>query len=324
MEDPPIPVQSEEDTQQTDIVTSLQVDRLDANLFRSKDLKTPFLARGVFGGQVISQALVSATQCVQPEYLLHSLHCYFLLSASASIPILYYVDNLRNGRSYVTRSVRAVQNGRAVFVLLCSFQIPEPSQPMQQWPMPSALSPERSIPEEDFIRSLMQKPGISEAKKAWYLGHIEQRESSPVEVRLPLVHIEATGKPEIKYWMKTRERCDYGPSFQKSILAYISDLHFLNAATLSVGLRRKAGASTMVSTLDHSISYYSHDFNCSEWMLYVIESPAVGSGRGYVRGRMYSREGELLAVMTQEGVMRAHRDVRPVASVAEDSTKAKL
>ncbi|KAJ3011988.1 hypothetical protein NUW54_g2003 [Trametes sanguinea] len=111
------------------ISSALEVEQLDVNLYRSKTLYLPPRARGVFGGQVISQALVAANNCVDPAFSLHSLHCYFLLSASAAVPILYNVDRVRDGRSYVTRSVRAVQRGRTIFLMLCSFPTPPSLRP---------------------------------------------------------------------------------------------------------------------------------------------------------------------------------------------------
>ncbi|KZV77565.1 hypothetical protein PENSPDRAFT_567811 [Peniophora sp. CONT] len=284
------------------IGAALEVEQLDTYLFRSKELHKPYRARGAFGGQVISQALVSATRCVKPEYLVH---CYFLLSVTNAVPILYYVTVLRNGRSYCTREVRAVQQGKTVFAMLCSFQIPEIAQPFTQYAMPTVQTPEASISEEAFLIHLAQQPGLSDAKREYYRGHAQARIRSPIDVRLPGKQTNPAGQAQMMYWLKTRENDAWEGSFQKCILAYVSDLHFLMAAASGLGLHRTGNDSkslAMSSSLDHSIS---HDFNCADWMLYVVDSPAAGSGRGYVRGLMYSRDGKLLAAMTQEGVIRA-------------------
>lgn len=195
------------------ISTAVEVEKLDTNLFRSKSLWIPFRARGVFGGQVISQALVSATGCVDAAYGLHvsirptfvralnsaiipnSLcmyvarasyalthnivlkcyrQCYFLLSASPAIPILYHVDRVRDGRTYTTRAVRAVQNGRIVFVMLCSFQKPELDQPSYQWAMPLNV-PKPEDCQYSYARSLrtIQDPNVHEEVKAYLSEYVQ-------------------------------------------------------------------------------------------------------------------------------------------------------
>ncbi|KAI0034944.1 hypothetical protein K488DRAFT_76953 [Vararia minispora EC-137] len=303
-DDPVAAVPDEQEVLQ--IEAALEVEQLDTFLFRSKKLNVPYLARGAFGGQVISQALVSATQCVPSKYLLH---CYFLFSVSPAIPVLYYVTNIRDGKSYCTRVVRAVQYGHTVFYMVCSFHVPEPGQPMQQWPMPLVVPPEEAQREEDFILSLAQRPGISESSKEFYRNHAkvayktnvsQQRALSPVDVRLPGNQTNDDGKTVFVYWMKTREKHSWASPFQKVRAHFVARI---SAASTSLGLRRTGKGSnrlTMTSSLDHAIAYYDHDFDCSEWMLYVIDSPAAGSGRGY----MFSRGGKLLAVLSQEGVIR--------------------
>ncbi|GJJ15547.1 hypothetical protein Clacol_009825 [Clathrus columnatus] len=140
------------------ISANLEVEQLDTTLFRSKSLFVPERARGVFGGQVISQALVSATKTVDPEYTLHSLHCYFLRSASAAIPLIYFVERVRHGRTYTTCSVKASQSGKLVFIMICSFQKPEPRQLLFQISMPNDVpNPDTLITEEMRLRDLSDK-----------------------------------------------------------------------------------------------------------------------------------------------------------------------
>lgn len=294
------------------ISTSLEIEQLDTNLFRSKSLWLPFRSRGVFGGQVISQAIVAATKCVKPEYALHSLHSYFLLSASPSVPILYYVDRVREGRTYTTRSVRAVQSGRAVFVIICSFQIPEFWQPSHQWPMPDVPRPDDCQDEEEILLAMAQKPGLNESTKDYLRQYAEERARSPITVKRIKEQMGPEGTPVFMYWMKPRDNASYEAPFQKCILGYMSDIHFLPVAANTLGLKRNTtgpDALAMVSSLDHSIFFYDHTFDCSDWILYMTVSPIAGLGRGVVIGRMYSRSGTLVAVTTQEGVVRA--DIRP-------------
>ncbi|KAF8898391.1 thioesterase-like superfamily-domain-containing protein [Infundibulicybe gibba] len=293
------------------ISTALEVEQLES-------LWLPLRARGVFGGQVISQALVSATNCVDPAFALHSLHCYFLTSASPSTPIVYEVERLRQGRSYVTRAVKAVQNGRIIFVMMCSFQKPEPWQPSHQWEMPSVPPPEECELEEDrFTRRLSVE---SYDIKKRYQDLIQERSKSPIAIKVAKEHeVSADGTVRYMYWMQARDIPKYEAPFQKCILSYISDLYLISSASRILGLKRYGrgpGTVSMTSSIDHSIYFYNNSFDCGDWLLHVMVSPRTGSGRGMVHGRMYTRDGTLVAVTSQEGVVRA--DVRdpsePVAS----------
>ncbi|KAH9060837.1 thioesterase II [Lactarius vividus] len=333
----------------SDISVALDVEQLDLNLYRSRNLFTPYEARGVFGGQVISQALVAATKCVKPEFLLHvsppslpqrfhpnhprclaSLYmyvplpteapkltdaagrkAYFILSASASVPLLYYVDRLREGRSYSTRSVRAMQGGRVVFVMLCSFQIPEIWQPSRQWSMPQVPRPEDCENEVEYIRRIASQPSTPEEFRARLLGHAKSREESPISVKpAGIIANEPEGRSTHAYWMKAKMARQHPAAFQKCILAYITDLHLLSSAVHTAGMRRHAPpgpkALAMASSLDHSLCFYNNDFDCGDWLLYLMTSPVAGMGRAVASGLLYSADGTLLATVSQEGVARAN------------------
>ncbi|KAI6153369.1 hypothetical protein BKA82DRAFT_147987 [Pisolithus tinctorius] len=258
------------------ISTSLEVEQIDNNLFRSVSLFVPMRSKGVFGGQVISQAIVSATQCVDPAF---GLHCYFLLSASPAVPIIYYVERLREGRSYSTRGVKAVQSGKAIFMLLCSFHAPEPWQPSYQWPMPDAPKLEDCELEEDLFRRRAMQSGIDKRLKEIYLTYATERANGPIAVRRVSWNVkESNDTVASTYWMQARTgRSEpYEVPYQKCILAYMSDLNFDN-------------------------------FRCEDGLLYVVSCPLAGDGRGVVHGRLYSRSGTFVAVTCQEGVVRADR-----------------
>ncbi len=196
-----------------DISSALDVEQLELNLYRSRSLSLNFDARGVFGGQVVSQALVAATNCVKPEFTLHvrvlhsprthaekTVYCasnspcmyvhpnpsqcsndaadpkaYFLHGASASTPLLYYVDRVRDGRSYATRSVRAVQGGRNVFIMVCSFQIPEFWQPSRHWSMPQTPRPDECDTEVEHLRRMAAHPDTPEERRAELIAYAEVR-----------------------------------------------------------------------------------------------------------------------------------------------------
>ncbi|KAH7924000.1 hypothetical protein BV22DRAFT_1067601 [Leucogyrophana mollusca] len=315
-----------EDTNQAEhskISTALEVEQIDVNLFRSKSLWVPTRARGVFGGQVISQAIVSATNCVDPAY---GLHCYFLLSASPAVPIIYFVERLREGRSYSTRSVKAVQNGKIIFHLMCSFHKPEPWQPATQTPMPAGVPKlEDCELEEVLFRRRAAREGVHEKVKEIYTIYAEERTKGPIAVRRAKWNTTGEdGAVTSMFWMQARtgQAAMYAAPFQKCILAYLSDLNFITVAADTLKLKRYAkgpDALAMSSTLDHSIYYYDDNFCCEDGLLYVVVCPRAASGRGVVHGRLYSRSGSLVAVTCQEGVVRADRRGPDV-----EETKAKL
>ncbi|KAF9535520.1 thioesterase-like superfamily-domain-containing protein [Crepidotus variabilis] len=291
------------------ISTSLEVERLEVNLFRSKSLWVPLNARGVFGGQVISQAVVSATHSVPPVYSLHSLHCYFLAKASPATPIVYQVDHVRNGNSYVTRAVRAVQNGHNIFIMVCSFHKPEPWQPSLQWRMPEVPPPDQCEDEVDLFTRLIKDPKTPQRNLKLLEDILDQRKRSPIDVRLAKDHdISEGGVVRYMYWMKARNIPKYEAPFQKGILAYISDLRFIATPSRILGLKGRTGPNSlgMSSTIDHVIWFYDHDFDTGDWLLYEMESPRIGSGRAVVHGRIYTRDGRLIAVVSQEGVLRTN------------------
>ncbi|CDO70276.1 hypothetical protein BN946_scf184942.g76 [Trametes cinnabarina] len=226
------------------ISSALEVEQLDVNLYRSKTLYLPPRARGVFGGQVISQALVAANNCVDPAFSLHSLHCYFLLSASAAVPILYNVD----------------RRGRTIFLMLCSFQRPEPRQPTFQLPMPPNVpSPDDCEGTEVIYERLFKETNDAKVKE-FCLTMLEERRRSPIEVKLAGVRESEDGVPIHLYWHKARNTpVRYDAAFQKCILSYISDSQFAARRTLIHFNQGKNPTKVVMQTsLDHNISFYEY------------------------------------------------------------------
>ncbi|KAG1783678.1 hypothetical protein EV702DRAFT_958446 [Suillus placidus] len=256
------------------ISTSLELEQIEVNLFRSKTLYQPTRARGVFGGQVISQAIVAATNCVDPVF---GLHCYFLLSASPAIPIIYFVERLREGRSYTTRSVKAVQNAKVIFQLMCSYHKPEPWQPTHQWPMPEVPPLEECELEEVRLRRQATREDLPSKVRDVFLSYALERENGPISVRRAGLLTTEDGTQTSMHWMQARtgQASHYEAPYQKCILAYLSDLNFDN-------------------------------FCCEDGLLYVVICPRAASGRAVVHGRLYSQAGKLVAVTCQEGVVRAN------------------
>ncbi|KAF8587308.1 putative peroxisomal acyl-coenzyme A thioester hydrolase 1 [Ramaria rubella] len=290
------------------ISTSVEVEQLDTTLFRSKSLWLPRRARGVFGGQVISQALVSATNTVDSSY---AIHCYFLLSAAASKPIIYFVETSRKGRSFTTRTVKASQSGKMIFIMVCSFQKPEPGQLSHQVPFPAQVpAPEDTLLEDLRLEKLAGDLTLDSATRRWYEQAAQDRRGSPVDVRLAVERTNEEGAYVAMWWLKVRKARGmpdkFEQPFQKCILAYMSDLNFISTPARALALTRTKGPrrQTMGGSLDHSIFYYSHDIDCSEWILYMMTSPVSAHGRGAALGRMYAQSGKLVAITAQEGLVR--------------------
>jgi len=256
------------------------------------------------------------------------MHCYFLLSASPAVPILYYVDRVREGRTYTTRSIKAKQQGRTIFVLVCSFQKPESNQPQHYFKMLSSVKqPDELLLDEDVMGQRLKKywTDMSDEDRVLFQRMIEDRKASPIAIKEGSHTVSESGELTVSLWMKAKAIPRYAPPFQKCILSYMSDLRFLGVASIQLGMSkgRKSGekALGMISSLDHSVFFYNDEFHCGDWLLYVIQAPAAGNGRAVVVGRWYTHTGKLIAVCTQEGVLRA---APPVESAAKNVVRAKL
>ncbi|CAD6885083.1 unnamed protein product [Tilletia controversa] len=327
------------------ITDALYVEQIDTDLYRSKTLWQPSRARGVFGGQVIGQSMTAASNTVREGLSLHSLHCYFLLAGKRDIPIIYYVTRVRDGGSYLTRLVEAKQQGRTIFILMCSYQKPEPDQPTFAIELPRAEESDRISPssqqseavgesrfarsatpdsiiaalpapldcplnEERYIRVLKERGDqIPETIKKILQGWIRDRQLSPVEIRdaHPGMYDE-NGLPnpgaEQAFWMRSRHSIQGGESAAKAALAYASDFYLLSSVPKALG---NSPNISMMASLDHSMHFYESNFSANEWILFLMQTQAASNGRGVVLGRMYREDGTLLAVVSQEGLVRERR-----------------
>ncbi|GAA5916416.1 hypothetical protein JCM6882_001554 [Rhodosporidiobolus microsporus] len=322
------------------IVSAIDLEVIDRDVYRSKELWKPGGGRGVFGGQIIAQAAWAAVQSLRRDEEdtkkgLHSLHCYFLNFGNADIPVLYTVQKLRNGRSYSTSSVLASQQGVPIFSLTCSFCLPEPQQPVRaiplpHWPLrwsrteedPEAVKgrPEK-IPEpeecestEDVLtKALAVAKTLPKKLQDFVQRQADERRQSSIEIRntdkKDVGHIfsfQRSASQQQLYWIRSRAPVRPDPDFQKCVLAYASDLNFIGTAARATGL----GSSTkprlgMLASLDHSMYFYSNEIDAHDWNLFYMNSPITSNGRGLVHGRIYKRDGTLAVVCTQEGVVRA-------------------
>jgi acyl-CoA thioesterase-2 len=280
------------------LLSILDLEPLERNLFRGR---SPAIGwPRVFGGQVIGQALYAACKTVEGRQP-HSLHAYFLLPGDPLIPIIYEVERLRDGRSFTTRRVLAIQKGEAIFSMSISFQVAEEGYD-HQMPMPDVPMPEALPDREEMKRSIL--PHMPRAVRAYY-----ERER-PIEIRpVELERYAAGGKMEPKFnvWIRAMQPLPDEPALHQSVLAYASDLMLLDSSLIAHGLtvfdRKIQGAS-----LDHAL-WFHRPFRADDWLLYSQDSPSTSGARGFARGLIFDRHGRLVASVAQEGLIRPRPDL---------------
>lgn len=278
-----------------ELVQQLALERIEENLFRgqSQDLGWG----SVFGGQVLGQALSAAVQTVPHERHVHSLHAFFLRSGDVTKPIVYDVDRIRDGGSFTTRRVVAIQNGKAIFNLAASFQIDEPGFEHQD-EMPAAPPPESQPTEQERARRYAEKlpKGLRERATA----------GRPFELR-PVGTEDDPFTPSPKaphrmVWLKAAGKLPDDPALHRYLLAYASDHSLITTALMPHGVTWLT-PGMQVASLDH-VMWFHQPFRVDEWLLYVLDSPAAHGGRGLARGRVFTQDGRLVASVMQEGLIR--------------------
>ncbi|CAN7694460.1 acyl-CoA thioesterase II [Bosea sp. LjRoot9] len=280
------------------LLSILDLEPLERNLFRGRSPKVGW-AR-VFGGQVIGQALYAACKTVEDRQP-HSLHAYFLLPGDPEIPIIYEVDRLRDGRSFTTRRVLAIQKGEAIFAMSASFHVAEEGFE-HQMPMPDVPMPEELPDRETMKRSVL--PHMPDAVRAYY-----QRER-PIEIRpVELARYASGGKMEPKFnvWIKAMQPLPDEPSIHQSVLAYASDLMLLDSSLIAHG-KNVFDKQIQGASLDHAL-WFHRPFRADEWLLYAQDSPSTSGARGFSRGLIFNRDGKLVASVAQEGLIRPRPDM---------------
>ena len=282
-----------------DLVALLELEPIEQNIYRG-DNRNIGTGR-IFGGQVLAQALVASARTVEEERPLHSMHGYFILPGDLSVPVVYFVERLRDGGSFSTRRVTGIQNGNAIFSMSSSFHCHEEGDE-HQTEMPDVPDPESLRPELEQIRERADE--IPEAYRAILtqdraLDFRATDGSDPFDVTVR--------EPTRSYWVKAIGPVDDNPVHHQALLAYSSDYGLLDAALRphAISLR---DPNMMVASLDHSI-WFHRSVRMDDWMLYVAESPAAGGARGFTRGTFYTRSGQLVASVAQEGLVR--RKTRP-------------
>jgi acyl-CoA thioesterase-2 len=273
------------------LVALLDLEPIEVNIFRGVSPDED--RQRVFGGQVAGQALVAAARTVSDDRRIHSLHAYFLRPGDPSVPILYDVDRIRDGRSFTTRRVVAIQHGRAIFNMSVSFHVDEPGLD-HQMPFPDDVPRPEDVP--DFrARWEPWKERLGE----WYSRPrpIDTRHVDwfPPDRKTPL-------PPYQRVWLRADGRLPDDPTLHTCVLTYASDMTLLDTALLPVGGEYEENR-LMMASLDHAM-WFHRPFRSDEWLLYAQDTPSASGGRGLARGLLFTEGGTLVGSVVQEGLIR--------------------
>ena len=283
------------DQQLADSLTSvLSVERIEEDFYRG--IATPQGRGRSFGGQVIGQALMAATMTVDPNRPNHSLHGYFMRPGDATQPVLYRVERDRDGGSFTTRRVVAIQHGKPILNLAASFHVPEGGLAHQD-SMPDVPAPEDLEPEE--VIAARMGDALPEAFRDWLKmpRPVEMRATTP---RPPFDRSERT--PEQTIWIRARGRLPDDPAIHRAALAFASDMGLLGTSMVPHG-KAFTDPDMQFASLDHAL-WVHDDFRMDDWLLYMMDSPWAGGARGFNRGRIFTRDGRMVANVAQEGLVR--------------------
>ncbi len=279
-----------------DLLAILDLEPLEVNLFRGRSPQVGW--QRVFGGQVIGQALVAATRTVEGRPP-HSMHAYFLLPGDPKVPIVYQVERIRDGKSFTTRSVKAIQHGHPIFSMAVSFHTDEAGL-SHQAKMPDVPGPD-ALPSEAEVRKSVL-PSMPEPVRRYY-----ERER-PIELR-PVEFKRYLGKKieggRFHVWIRATGRLPDDPAIHQCVLAYASDMTLLDSALVPHG-RTVFEDSIMGASLDHAL-WLHRPFRADDWLLYAQDSPNLAGSRGFARGLIFRQDGTLVASVAQEGLLRERR-----------------
>ncbi|WP_417667801.1 acyl-CoA thioesterase II [Roseibium sp.] len=272
----------------------LDLEPLEHNLFRGRSPQVGW--QRVFGGQVIGQALVAASRTVVEDRHVHSLHGYFMRPGDPSVPIIYEVDRIRDGGSFTTRRVVAIQHGKAIFSMSASFQVMEEGLE-HQFDMPDVPMPE-DLPSEQELKDKFLKMAPDNVKAYW------ERER-PIELRpVDLTHYfsDKPLPPKQNVWVRATDTLPDDPRIHQCVLAYASDMTLLDTSLFPHG-KSVFSPDIQAASLDHAM-WFHRPFRADEWLLYAEDTPSASGSRGMNRGSLYTREGVLIASTAQEGLIR--------------------
>ena len=281
-----------------DLVELLTLEPIEENLFRGRSQDLGF--RQLFGGQVLGQSLSAASQTVEEDRHVHSLHGYFLRPGDAGLPVVYQVDRVRDGGSFSTRRVTAIQKGKPIFTCSASFQYDEEGFEHQA-PMPQIVGPENLPSELELAQQRAHL--VPEAVHDKFLR------PKPIEFRPVTAEDPYNPKPgePVKYvWFRADGTLNDAPALHKYMLAYASDFNLLTTS-LKPHAKTVWQRDMQVASLDHSL-WFHNDLRADDWLLYAMDSPWAGNSRGFSRGSIFNRAGQLVASVSQEGLIRHRKD----------------
>jgi acyl-CoA thioesterase-2 len=275
-----------------EVMGLLDLEKIEENIFRGQSPADRM--QRVFGGQVLGQALVAASRTVEGR-VCHSFHAYFLRGGDPKVPILYEVDRARDGASFTSRRVVAIQHGKQIFNMSASFQTMEKGLE-HQFDMPKVPAPESLMDEHEARKTLMKD--MPEEQKSWW------ERPRPIEMRPVILDNwmnRAPREPVDNVWIRATGPVPDDVIVQQSVLAYASDMSLLDTALLPHG--RSWNSPIQMASLDHAM-WFHHPFKMDDWLLYAQDSPSASGARGFNRGAVYTRDGKLVASVVQEGLMR--------------------
>ena len=278
-----------------ELVTLLALERIEENLFRGQSQDPGWGT--VFGGQVLGQALFAASQTAPADREPHSLHAYFLRTGDVSKPIVYDVDRIRDGGSFTTRRVVAIQSGHAIFNMAVSFQKHEEGFEHQD-PMPDVPPPEEVPSDQERILAAAAKLPPAFLERFGGVRPFEVRSADSIDDPFH----PSPMPPTRRVWLRTTSPLPDDPAMHRALLAYASDHSFLGTALFPHGVSFFM-RSIQIASLDH-VMWFHAPFRADEWLLHAIDSPRARGGRGLVRGQVFTRDGRLVASTAQEGLIR--------------------
>jgi acyl-CoA thioesterase-2 len=276
-----------------ELLELLDLEQIEMNIFRGRSPGER--QQRVFGGQVAGQALVAAGRTVPADRHVHSLHAYFIRPGDPSVPLVYTVDRVRDGRSFTTRRVSAIQHGKVIFTLSASFQVLEEG-PSHQAPMPDVPGPEELPTYRERMASIFGPQNNDFFR------------SRPVDLRhvTPLIWEAARDRslsaPESRVWLRVDGELPDDPLLHVCLMTYASDMTLLDTVLLNHGLAW-GDKKTMGASLDHAM-WFHRPFRADRWLLYAQDTPNASGARGLARGEVFTQEGELVVSVVQEGLIR--------------------
>ena len=284
------------DAQLADVVKLLDLEPLEVNLFRgeSRDIGAP----QVFGGQVLGQALAAASRTVEGR-IAHSLHAYFLRRGDFNAPIIYDVDRSRDGHSFSSRRVVAIQHGEQIFNMAASFQVVEDGLD-HQIEMPRVPGPQELPDQSEQMRALMDRMPERQRRIASKPRPFEFRMVQPLE--------PPNRTPSRQVWLKATSALPDDETLHRCLLAYVSDYYLLDTSMLP-HTTALISDNVIMASIDHAM-WFHRPLRVDEWLLYVLESPSASGARGFARASVYSRDGRLVASTAQEGLLRVVENER--------------